>query len=102
MIAGIKRGVRGWEALLLVLLAVVILVDAAAVPGYLQPQNQINVLQLSIEKVIVVLAMTFVIVSGDIDLSVASVMGLAAVLVAWLTEAGVPMAGAIVVALGAG
>ncbi|MEJ7695463.1 MAG: hypothetical protein WKF78_02125 [Candidatus Limnocylindrales bacterium] len=55
------------------------LVNALAVPGYLQPQNQINLVQLSVEKAIVVLAMTFVIVSGEIDLSVASVMGLAAV-----------------------
>ena len=39
-------------------------------------QNQVNLSQLGIEKAIVVLAMTFVIISGEIDLSVASVMGL--------------------------
>src|SRR3989442_3581378 len=84
-----RRLVR-WEGLLLAILAVIVVVTGIAVPGYLNPQNQINLLELSIEKAIVVLAMTFVIVSGEIDLSIASVMGLSAVLVALLEEEGVP------------
>jgi rhamnose transport system permease protein len=99
MARDIIRGLRTWEGLLLAILLVVVLVNAAAIPGYLLPQNQINLFQLSVEKAIVVLAMTFVIVSGDIDLSVASVMGLAAVLVAWLPGEGVPFQVAIAVAL---
>jgi rhamnose transport system permease protein len=55
--------------------------------------------QLSIEKVIVALAMTFVIVGGEIDLSVASVMGLAACAFGWLFQAGVPAAAAVVLCL---
>ena len=54
------------------------------------------------EKAIVVLVMTFVIVSGEIDLSVASVMGLAAVVLAWLTSQGVSTEVAVVVALAVG
>ena len=73
-----------------------------AVPGYLNPQNQINLLELSVEKAIVALALAFVIVSGEIDLSIASVMGLAAVLVAWLGQRGVPFEVGIVAALLAG
>src|SRR3989441_12205290 len=88
-----------WEGLLLAILAVIVVVTGIAVPGYLNPQNQINLLELSIEKAIVVLAMTFVIVSGEIDLSIASVMGLSAVLVAWLKEQGVPLELGIVTAL---
>src|SRR3989442_4547265 len=93
-----RRLVR-WEGLLLAILAVIVVVTGIAVPGYLNPQNQINLLELSIEKAIVVLAMTFVIVSGEIDLSIASVMGLSAVLVAWLKEQGGPVAGGILAAL---
>ena len=52
-----------------------------------------------VEKAIVVLVMTFVIISGEIDLSVASVMGLSAVIVAVLSSEGVPTEAAIVVAL---
>lgn len=100
--AGLARRLPGWEALLLLILLVVVLSNSAAVPGYLDPQNQINLLQLNVEKVIVVLAMAFVIVGGEIDLSVASVMGLAAVLVASLWEQGVPVEAGIAVALLAG
>jgi rhamnose transport system permease protein len=94
----VKR-LRGWEGLLLVLLLAIVAGNAVLVPGYLGIQNQINLLQLNIEKVIVVLAMTMVILGGEIDLSVASVMGLSAVLVAWLTEGGVPMEFAVVIAM---
>ena len=93
---------RSWEGLLLVILIVVVALNALAAPGYLTVQNQINLFQLSVEKAIVVLIMTFVIVSGEIDLSVASVMGLAAVVVAWLTSQGVSTEAAILIALGVG
>lgn len=96
------RRLRSWEGLLLAVLAVIFVVTGAAVPGYLNPQNQINLLELSIEKAIVALALAFVIVSGEIDLSIASVMGLAAVLVAWLRQHGVPVEFGIVAALLAG
>lgn len=93
---------RSWEGLLLGILVVVVALNAIAAPGYLTVQNQVNLFQLSVEKAIVVLVMTFVIVSGEIDLSVASVMGLAAVVVAFLSSQGVPTEVAILVALGVG
>lgn len=102
MARDIIRRLVSWEGLLLAILAVIVVVSAAAVPGYLHPQNQINLLELSVEKAIVVLAVTFVIVSGEIDLSIASLMGLGAVLVAWLWEQGVPLEVGIVAALLAG
>jgi rhamnose transport system permease protein len=59
--------------------------------------------QLSIEKAIVAVIMTLVIINGEIDLSVASVMGFSAAVVAALHEGGsVPFAVAVVVALLAG
>lgn len=99
MAAELGRRLRSWEGLLLAILLVVVAVNAAIAPGYLSVQNQVNLFQLSVEKAIVVLAMTFVIVSGEIDLSVASVMGLAAVVVATLSSQGTPTEVAIVVAL---
>ena len=82
MVRELGRRLRTWDGLLLGILLVVVAFNAVATPGYLSVQNQINLFQLSVEKAIVVLAMTFVIVSAEIDLSVASVMGLAAVVVA--------------------
>jgi rhamnose transport system permease protein len=93
---------RSWEGMLLGILLVVVVINTLAAPGYLTIQNQINLFELSVEKAIVVLVMTFVIISGEIDLSVASVMGLAAVVVAWLPTQGVPFEVGIVVALAVG
>ncbi|MEX1278884.1 MAG: ABC transporter permease, partial [Chloroflexota bacterium] len=94
----VRRLLR-WEGLLLAILVVVVAYNATAVPGYLDPRNQINLFQLNVEKVIVVLVIAIVILSGEIDLSMASVMALAAVVVAWLWEQGVPVEAGIVVAL---
>lgn len=93
------RRLRSWEGMLLAILVVIVAINAIVAPGYLSVQNQINLFQLSVEKAIVVLVMTFVIVSGEIDLSVASVMGLAAVVVAALSSQGIPTEVAILAAL---
>ncbi|MBO9342980.1 MAG: ABC transporter permease [Roseiflexus sp.] len=93
------RRLIGWEGLLLCVLALVVVMNTNLAPAYLSLANQINLFQLSIEKIIVALVMTFVIINGEIDLSVASVMGLAACLVAVLFESGTPMALAILAAL---
>ncbi len=50
-----------------------------------------NLFQLSIEKIIVALMMTLIIINGEIDLSVASIMGLSACVLAWLFQMGVPV-----------
>jgi rhamnose transport system permease protein len=101
MAARLRRALWSWEGLLLAILAVVVAINAS-VPGYLTLQNQVNLFVLNGEKVLVVLVIAFIIISGEIDLSIASVMGLAAVIVAVLFRNGVPMEVAVVVALMAG
>lgn len=96
------RRLRSWEGLLLTLLAAIVAASAARSPHYLGVGNFVNLFQLSIEKVIVVLPMTLLIINGEIDLSVASVMGLAACITAVLFQHGVPMPFATVAALAAG
>jgi rhamnose transport system permease protein len=93
---------KSWEGLLLAILVVVTAINALQTPFYLRIENQINLFQLSIEKIIVALVITFVIINGEIDLSVASVMGMAACLLAFLLERGVPAQVGIVAALLAG
>ncbi len=82
---------RSWEALLVLILAVVLVINTNLSPFYLNLNNQVNVFQLSIEKIIVALAMTLIIINAEIDLSVASVMTLAACVLAALHEQGVPL-----------
>lgn len=90
---------RSWEGFLFAVLILIYAVNAWSSPVFLTPGNQINMFQLSVEKIIVALVMTFVIINGEIDLSVASVMGLAACAFGWLVQAEVPGGWAIVIAL---
>ncbi len=73
---------RGWEGLLLALLIVIAAFNIANSPYYLGVGNIVNLFQLEIEKIIVALMMTLIIINGEIDLSVASVMGLSACVMA--------------------
>lgn len=91
-----------WEALLLVILAVIVTINAVKTPYYLRLDNQINLFQLSIEKIIIVLVMTFIIINAEIDLSVASIMGLAACTAAYFWDKKYPMEVAILGGMTAG
>lgn len=96
--SGLGR-LRSWEGLLLVCLLVTLVINITRVSNYLTVNNQINLFQLGIEKSIVILIMTFVIINGEIDLSVASMMGMSAAIVANLFDRGVSLPLAIVIAL---
>jgi rhamnose transport system permease protein len=81
---------RGWEGILLVLLIAIVIFNSSMTPHYLQVQNQINLFQLHIEKIIIALIMTFIIINAEIDISVASVMALAGCVMGFLFEKGLP------------
>jgi len=93
---------RSWEGLLLAILVTVIILNAVQSPVYLRVENQVNLLVLFVERIFVVLIMTFIIINGEIDLSVASVMGLSACTLAYLHGRGVPLPIGILAALSAG
>lgn len=90
---------KSWEGLLLAILIVIVAINITQTPYYLGVENIVNLFQLSIEKVIVALAMTLIIINGEIDLSVASVMGLAACVFAFLFHHGMPAPLALLAAL---
>src|SRR5215470_5562394 len=93
---------RSWEGLLLILLVLIVGFNVTRTPYYLGVGNLVNLFQLSIEKIIVALTMTLIIISGEIDLSVASVMCLATCVMARLFEIGLPFPLALVAALASG
>ena len=99
LFATLGARVRSWEGFLTVLLLCIIVMNALTSPSFLTTENQVNLFALSIEKVIVALIMTFVILNAEIDLSVASMMGLSACALGWLVQQGVPMPAAIVLCL---
>lgn len=91
---------RTWEILLATVLVATVVYNATNSDVYLDVDNFVNLFHLSIEKVIVAIVMTFVIVNGEIDLSVASVMAFSAAVLAAVADGGsVPFPLAIVVAL---
>jgi rhamnose transport system permease protein len=93
---------KRWEGLLLGLLIATIIVNSLQSEFYLSVNNQMNTFQLFIEKIIVAIIMTLIIINGEIDLSVASIMGLAAGVLAYSFDQGASMPVAILAALLAG
>jgi len=96
------RWLLRWESLLAVILAMVIVANIQISDHYLGVDNFVNLFHLSIEKIILALIMTLIIINAEIDLSIASLMGLSACLFAWLYNKGVPAQSAILIALAAG
>ena len=88
-----------WESFLCFVLILTISVNALNSDAFLGIDNQINLFTLSIEKVIIALIMAFIIINAEIDLSVASMMGLAACALGWLVDAGVSMPTALAICL---
>ncbi|MEZ5797878.1 MAG: ABC transporter permease [Paracoccaceae bacterium] len=83
-----RTRLKSWEGGLLAVFLLTLAWNIAFAPEFLTVQNQINLFQLSIEKIIVALMMTLVIVNAEIDLSVASVMGLSAAAFGHMVNAG--------------
>ena len=98
LLARVKK-IGGWEIFLLVILVIVVSLNSLRAPNYLTVANQVNLFKLSIEKIIVALIMTLLIINGEIDLSAASIMGLAACSTAFLYGKGVNMEIAMLLSL---
>lgn len=99
---------RAWlkpthEGVLLVLLAIEIAVFGATGRNFLSGENAFETVRLSVEIGLLALAMTPVIVTGGIDLSVGSLMGLSAVLLGKMwRDGGIPIGLAAIFTLGIG
>lgn len=74
----------------------------AATPHFLTVSNLLNVLEQTSINAIVAVGMTYVIISGGIDLSVGSVLAVSGIALALTLEGGVPAPAAIVLALATG
>ena len=74
----------------------------AATPHFLTVSNLLNVLEQTSINAIVAVGMTYVIISGGIDLSVGSVLAVAGIALALALESSVPAPAAIALALATG
>jgi ribose transport system permease protein len=74
----------------------------ALTPHFLTVANLLNVAQQTSINAIVAVGMTFVIISGGIDLSVGSIVALSGVTLGFALQRGVPIPGAVVLGLATG
>jgi rhamnose transport system permease protein len=88
-----------WEALLIVLLILTFILGNALSPYFFTPFNFSLMVESFVEIAIMSLSMTLIIIAGEIDLSVASVLGLASVMMGVTWRAGIPLWLDIVIAL---
>jgi ribose/xylose/arabinose/galactoside ABC-type transport system permease subunit len=86
------------------LVGLVLLVGLLSVltPHFLSVSNLLNVMEQTSINAIIALGMTFVILSGGIDLSVGSLLALSGVVLAWALQGGWPVPAAILAGLGVG
>jgi rhamnose transport system permease protein len=104
-VGALRRAVR-WEGLLIVLILVVAGLNSRLSPYFLDGTNLLRSTSDFMELGILMLPMVFIIVTGNIDLSIASTLGLSASLMGWLFMGGwniwLAAAVALIVSVGAG
>ena len=88
-----------WETFLLVLLIATVIVGQARTPQLLSLSNISVSTAAYMEKAVIAIPMTMIILMGDIDLSVGSVLGLGSCIFGLLISGGWPLWPAIVVVL---
>ena len=87
----LARRLLRWETALVVLLVAVGLAGEQTSPGFLTGSN-LFYLGLDVGEIALLsLPLTMIIIAGEIDLSIASILGLASALLGWLWDAGWPL-----------
>ena len=102
----LSSAIFSWEALLVVIAVLIFAVNSFASPYFLDPWSLSDLTFNFTEKGLIALAMALLIISGEIDLSVAAIVALASTLMGMALQAGagtpVLVAIGIVVGLGCG
>jgi rhamnose transport system permease protein len=87
---GLRRLAR-WETLLAILIVTLVVIGTSVSPVFLTSGNVSNLTVALIEVAIMALPMALVIIAGEIDLSVESMLGLSCAVLGFLWAAGVPL-----------
>ena len=94
----LAKGLRNNWVIIVIFIALLVAI-ALLVPSFYQPANLINVARQSSIVGVVAIGMTFVILTGGIDLSVGSILALSSVTMAMLINEGMVPGLAILIAL---
>jgi len=90
---------KSWDTAILVLLFVVIVMASITTEGFLTALNISYIFSNTSEITIIAFAMLFLIILGEIDLSVASILALSSSMLGWSYAKGAPIWLAIIICL---
>jgi rhamnose transport system permease protein len=94
-----KRFFFQWEWLLFIIFIAIHIINSFISPWYFSADTFLNAPMNFLDKAFIVLPMMLVIILGNIDISVSSIVALTSVMMAVLFNAGIPMQFAILFAL---
>lgn len=90
---------KSWDTAILALLALVLILASLTTDGFLTSLNISYIFSNTSEITIMAFAMTFLIITGEIDLSIASILALGSSMLGWSYQKGAPIWLAIIICL---
>jgi rhamnose transport system permease protein len=97
-----RSTVFSWEALLALVAVAIFIVNSLASPYFLNAWSLSDLTFNFTEKALIALAMALLIISGEIDLSVAAIIALASTLMGMAVQAGVGTPGLVLIGISVG
>ncbi|MEL6840431.1 MAG: ABC transporter permease [Pseudomonadota bacterium] len=98
----LERNLKSWESLLLLVAIGIFIANSFASPYFLNAWNLSDATFNFTEKAMIAFAMALLIISGEIDLSVAAIIALASTAMGAAAQLGVGTAGLVVIGLAVG
>ncbi|WP_439562874.1 ABC transporter permease [Roseinatronobacter sp.] len=96
------RRLKSWESLLLAVAVMIFFLNSMASPWFLDPWNLSDATFNFTEKAMIAFAMALLIISGEIDLSVASIIALASTAMGFAVQMGFGTPALVLIGLGVG
>lgn len=96
------RRLKSWESLLLIVAVTIFILNSMASPWFLDPWNLSDATFNFTEKAMIAFAMALLIISGEIDLSVASIIALASTAMGFAVQLGFGTPALVMIGLGVG
>ncbi|MBT1159922.1 ABC transporter permease [Aminobacter anthyllidis] len=98
----LRSAIFSWEALLVAVAVAIFIVNSFASPYFLDVWSLSDLTFNFTEKGLIALAMALLIISGEIDLSVAAIIALASTLMGMAAQVGVDTPGLVLIGIGVG
>ena len=98
----LERRLKSWESLLLAVAVAIFIVNSFTSPYFLNAWNLSDMTFNFTEKAMIAFAMALLIIAGEIDLSVASIIALASTAMGAAVQIGVGTPGLVLIGLGVG